>query len=151
MMLHTCLCPCAFLQPLNASVGCSNTPKMCVTSLLLTQCTLHLILSWPVAMPGKHCCYGQCKADSRYPDRHPDVFFPFPKPFSKLDICKEWIKACGRPHEQLNPDKITKHYYVCSKVITNFSVKQNTHFYVDDNTKAIQLPHKLYQSAKAVM
>ncbi|KAK7479313.1 hypothetical protein BaRGS_00029391 [Batillaria attramentaria] len=67
-------------------------------------------------MPGKHCCYGECKSDSRYPERFPGVkFFPIPKPLNRLEETKEWIKACGRPHDQLNPERITKHHYVCSK------------------------------------
>ena len=58
------------------------------------------------------------------------VIFPFPNPFSKLEVCKEWIKACGQPHEQLYPGKITRHYlyYVFSKVVKNFIVKRNTNF-----------------------
>ena len=68
--------------------------------------------------PGKrHCCYGQCRSDERYPDRCEGVtFLPFPKPKTRLEDCKAWIKACGRPHDQLNPSVITKNYYVCSKV-----------------------------------
>ena len=103
-------------------------------------------------MLGKHCCYGQCKIDSQYRDQHPDVvLLSLPKALSKLEVCTEWIKACGRPHEQLNPDKITKHHYVCSKVMESFIVKQNTPFYVDDDTKTTQLLHKLHQSAKTVV
>lgn len=39
----------------------------------------------------------------------------FPKPKTNLDKCMRWIKACGRPHEQLNVDRINKHKAVCSK------------------------------------
>ena len=35
---------------------------------------------------------------------------------SRLEDCKAWIMACGRPHDQLNPSVITKNYYLCSKV-----------------------------------
>ena len=112
-------------------------------------------ISWPVTMPGKHCCWGTVRL---VPDIQIDnilmlSIFPSQSFFSKLEVevCKEWIKACGRPHEHLNPDKITKHYYVCLKVIKSFIVKQNTHFYADGDKKAAQLPHKLYLSAKAVV
>ncbi|XP_033731763.1 uncharacterized protein LOC117321455 [Pecten maximus] len=42
-------------------------------------------------------------------------FILFPKPKTNLDKCMRWIKACGRPHEQLNVDRINKHKAVCSK------------------------------------
>lgn len=68
-------------------------------------------------MPHKHCAYGLCKSDSRYPDRNPDVrFIPFPKPKTRMEECKMWIKACARPCNQLNPDLVRKGTYVCSKV-----------------------------------
>ena len=35
--------------------------------------------------------------------------------------------------------------------MNSFIVKQNFHFDVDNDTKATQLPHKLYRSAKAVV
>ena len=74
----------------------------------------------------KRCAYGTCKTDSRYLPADTDVkFFPFPKPFSRLEDCKRWIKACGRPNKMeknakssdiLTPERITKNTYVCSKV-----------------------------------
>ena len=90
MMLHTHICPRVFPHPL---VGYGNAAKMCVTrqTVLLTQVTIRLVLSWPVAVPGKHCCYRQCEADSQYPDQHSDAFFPFPKPYSMLEVRNEWI------------------------------------------------------------
>ena len=42
-------------------------------------------------------------------------FIPFPKPFSRLEICKRWIKACGRPSVDLNIKTINRSTYVCSK------------------------------------
>lgn len=70
-------------------------------------------------MVTKRCQWGQCNSDSRYKhkDYMKDVFFiPFPKPHISMTKCLEWIKKCGRPHEQLNPEKIDKYKYVCSKV-----------------------------------
>ena len=68
----------------------------------------------------KRCQWGLCDADSRYPERLTGgVFFvPFPKPKRNLEKCKRWIKACGRPHEQLSVDIVNGNYnlYVCSKV-----------------------------------
>lgn len=64
----------------------------------------------------KHCSYGTCKSDSRYPEKLMGAkFIPFPKPKSDLEKCLRWISCCRRPHAQLNVDKITKHTYVCSK------------------------------------
>lgn len=75
----------------------------------------------------KRCCYGTCDTDSRYKERlqcsnNSSVeFHPFPKPATKLEKCRRWIKLCGRPHHQLNEDILrqhskAKHFYVCSKV-----------------------------------
>jgi hypothetical protein len=67
----------------------------------------------------KICAWGTCNSDTRYPDRVKDVtFVPFPKPKTNFDKCLRWVRACGRPHNQLNPQKITRHTYVCSKVKT---------------------------------
>ena len=45
-------------------------------------------------------------------------FIPFPKPKRNLEKCKRWIKACGRPHDQLNVNVIDGNYhmYVCMKL-----------------------------------
>ena len=78
------------------------------------------------------CAWGTCKSDSRYKgeDYMKDVkFFTFPTPNIENDLdnnaikCRQWIKACNRPSNQLNlrkihEDKINGKYYykVCSKV-----------------------------------
>ncbi|XP_069110323.1 uncharacterized protein [Argopecten irradians] len=65
---------------------------------------------------GKRCAYGVCNSDNRYPERVVGVqFIPFPKPKSNLDRCLRWIKACNRPHDQLNVNKVTKNTFICSK------------------------------------
>ena len=68
----------------------------------------------------KRCQWGQCNSDSRYPGRNGETvdFIPFPKPKRSLDKCRRWIKACCRPHDQLNVKKIDGNYhlYVCTKV-----------------------------------
>lgn len=65
----------------------------------------------------KRCSWGTCNSDTRYPERIVNVIFiPFPKPITNYEACLRWIKACGRPREQLNVNKITKDMYVCSKV-----------------------------------
>ena len=74
----------------------------------------------------KICCYGTCRSDTRYPDPLFEVnFYPFPKPKSNFDKCLRWIKACGRPHSDLNVKKINKDTYVCSKVGFVFIAKAN--------------------------
>ena len=80
----------------------------------------------------KKCAWGTCKSDSRYKEKDymKDVdFFTFPSPNLDDDLdsntvkCRQWIKACNRPTDQLNlkiihEDKIKRKYYyrVCSKV-----------------------------------
>ncbi|XP_072032383.1 uncharacterized protein [Amphiura filiformis] len=69
-------------------------------------------------MVTKRCAWGVCKSDSRYKDRDhmKGVWFvPFPKPKSQREKCLRWVKACGRPHDQLNVDRIREHHFVCSK------------------------------------
>ncbi|KAK3085034.1 hypothetical protein FSP39_023160 [Pinctada imbricata] len=63
------------------------------------------------------CAWGTCNGDERYPERQgPDGrLILFPKPKTEPEKCLRWIKACGRPHEQLNINKINKHKAVCSK------------------------------------
>ena len=43
-------------------------------------------------------------------------FFPFPKPWIDAESCRKWLRACGRPYEQLNERKIAGHHYFGSKV-----------------------------------
>ena len=78
------------------------------------------------------CLWGTCKSDQRNKDKDfmkGVTFFVFPKPVENNDMdpqtikCREWIKACCRPAEQLNIKKIIddkrkqKYYYrICSKV-----------------------------------
>ncbi|XP_071103931.1 uncharacterized protein [Haliotis cracherodii] len=50
----------------------------------------------------KRCVWGTCNSDSRYADRFCGQFNPFPKPKTRLDACKRWIKACGRRHLDIN-------------------------------------------------
>jgi hypothetical protein len=65
----------------------------------------------------KHCSYGKCNSDSRYPERlHGVRFISFPKPSTNRQQSLRWIRACGRPHHQLNIDTIKKDHYICSKV-----------------------------------
>ena len=78
----------------------------------------------------KHCCYGLCTSDSRYPDRLPPEtkFFPFAKPGvikdgmtafekkkenMKSQRAKKWIHASGRK-EFTSLSQITKDTYICS-------------------------------------
>ncbi|KAJ8300724.1 hypothetical protein KUTeg_022243 [Tegillarca granosa] len=64
----------------------------------------------------KTCSWGTCNSDSRFPERIVDVrFIPFPKPKTNWEKCARWVKACGRPHSQLNVTNIDRHKFVCSK------------------------------------
>ena len=65
----------------------------------------------------KRCSWEKCNSDSRCPDRYPCVkFIPFVKPKTQLEKCLRWIKACGRPHSQLNVEKTHDWTYICSRV-----------------------------------
>ena len=55
----------------------------------------------------KHCCWGECKSDSRYPEKLHEalkkrleegkaIFLPFPKVSQGLERCQRWVNACGR-------------------------------------------------------
>ena len=70
----------------------------------------------------KHCCWGECKSDARYPEKLPKhlhemmaagekVFLPFPKPSQGLEKCKRWILACSR--ENFTVQNINRNTYVC--------------------------------------
>ena len=79
----------------------------------------------------KHCAWGTCTSDSRDKEKEHMrnvKFHSFPKPDLQNDFCEKtircrnWIKACGRPHSQLNLQKIEQdykkyryYYVVCSK------------------------------------
>ena len=46
----------------------------------------------------KHCCWGTCRSDSRYPK--PGVsFVPFPKPYMFPEKARKWVILCGRGQE----------------------------------------------------
>ena len=64
----------------------------------------------------KRCSWGTCNSDNRY--MHKDYmkgveFFPIPKPKTRLEDTKIWVKACGRKF--FTVDNVNKHAYVCSK------------------------------------
>ena len=82
----------------------------------------------------KHCCYGLCTSDSRYPEKLPEgtkfyfKFYPFTKPGyiketmtnwekekqnQRTEKARRWLNACGR--KDFNSiEQITKHTYICS-------------------------------------
>ena len=78
----------------------------------------------------KHCCYGICASDSRYPGKMPDgtYFLPFAKPgkvkegmtkwkrdfqAQRTEKAKRWIHACGRKDFH-SVSQITKDTYIGS-------------------------------------
>ena len=65
----------------------------------------------------KHCCYGDCKSDSRKLDNNSGIFFigfgnGFPKPNKEPEKCKRWIQMCGRKYFTIHDVK--KDTYICS-------------------------------------
>ena len=65
------------------------------------------------------CSWGQCNSDSRYYTKREDMknifLLAFPAKVRKREKCLQWIKACNRPHSQLNTDKLKDCDYICSK------------------------------------
>ena len=70
----------------------------------------------------KHCCWGECKSDARYPEKLPKhlqemmaagqkVFLPFPKASQGLEKCQQWVTACSR--ENFTVKSITRNTYIC--------------------------------------
>ena len=60
----------------------------------------------------KHCCWGLCKSDSRYPK--PGItFVPFPKPNTFPEKARKWVHLCGRGQD-FTVDRITKDTYICN-------------------------------------
>ena len=68
----------------------------------------------------KHCCWGTCDSDSRYPEKlHKSlkemvklgmkIFILFPKPSQGIEC---WINACSR--ENFTVDLITRNTYICA-------------------------------------
>ena len=58
---------------------------------------------------------GKCRNDSRYshkPHMEEVKFSPVSEPLMTLDRCRSWLKACTRPHEQMNVD--TSHIITCA-------------------------------------
>ena len=65
----------------------------------------------------KHCCYGDCKSDSRTLESNSNIYFigfgnGFPKPKVDLEKCKRWVQNCGRKYFTI--DNVTKDTYICS-------------------------------------
>ena len=71
----------------------------------------------------KHCCWRECKSDSRFPHLHhpalkkrlqegKPIFYPFPKKSQGLERCLRWVNACGRGKD-FTVDKVTKYTYIC--------------------------------------
>ena len=77
----------------------------------------------------KHCCWGNCTNDTRYPHKFPPgtYFMPFPKvgrikesmtqweknrQNERTEKAKKWIHACGRKNFGIK--NITRSTYICS-------------------------------------
>ena len=65
----------------------------------------------------KHCCYGDCKSDSRTLEKNSEIFFigfgnGFPKPNIEAEKCKQWVQNCGRKYFTI--DNVKMDTYICS-------------------------------------
>ena len=70
----------------------------------------------------RHCCWGKCNNDSRYPERLPDslkerlknrqkAFIPFPKPKHDLELCQHRVNACSR--QNFSVKEVNYNSYIC--------------------------------------
>ena len=77
----------------------------------------------------KHCCWGECKTDSRYREKWPkslkeveksrrNVFIPFPKPSQAIEKCRRWIVAC--PRQFFTENNITRNTYISRSAESEF-------------------------------
>ena len=162
--VHMVLLPAGLLQscPAVSQSACYKT----VYSVLLVSFSLDLSL-----------CLGNAVTTGSVrliPDIQIDIlisFFPFPKPFSKLygwfPISRSTSWCLFFPSQSLfqnfkfaksgsklvvghkNNPTLTRSPNITTFVQRFYS--QAKHFYVDDDTKATELPHKLHQSVEAVM
>ena len=83
--------------------------QLLITVIVVTKPVkfIHKTLKMP-----KHCCWGQCRSDSRYPK--PGVtFIPFPKPRKFHEKARRWVILCGRGQD-FTVDRIKKDTYICS-------------------------------------
>ena len=71
----------------------------------------------------RHCCWGECKTDSRYPEKWPkslkeleksaqEEFIPLPKPVKDLAKWKRWLVACSQ--EFFTEKNVNKNTYICA-------------------------------------
>ena len=65
----------------------------------------------------KHCCWADCKSDSRCLDAISKIYFiglgnGFPHPVKNLEKCKRWVQNCSRKY--FSVANITKDTYICS-------------------------------------
>ena len=94
-----------------------------VLVLSLLQIVLKAICCNIEMVSTKHCCWGKCRSDSRYPEKLAKLlqemiaaglkaFIPFPKPSQGLEKCQRWILACSR--EYFTVENITRNTYICA-------------------------------------
>lgn len=71
----------------------------------------------------RHCCWGECNSDSRYPEKlHKSLreliesgqraFIPFAKPSHGIEKCKRWVNACSR--HSFTIEKVTRNTFICA-------------------------------------
>ena len=76
----------------------------------------------------KHCCYGDCRSDSRKYGKEcmKGVFWiPFPKRQTELFKCQTWVSACGR--HDLTVENMSRWTYICSKHVVDGSGPTDEH------------------------
>ena len=113
------------IRPPTAILTTSKVELLClyVRALFLCRILINYIHFFLDMVGMKHCSWGRCNMDSRYPDRMPKslkelqemdqkVFIPFIKPWHNPERCKKWVNACSR--KNFTTKSITKNSYICA-------------------------------------
>lgn len=96
-------------------------------------------------MPNKHCCYGTCKSDSRYP-KDGLVFIRFPDPMKYPKLAKRWAFLCGRGSDFTVQD-VTPYTYICNLHFEGSTDYQNVPGVEPMAARRMRISHK---SCKAI-
>ena len=74
----------------------------------------------------KHCCWGLCTSDSRYPERLPPGVFFFK--ISKVGNIKDSMTKCEKLQQSLRTDKCKIWLHACGrKFFPTYKVKKDTY------------------------
>ena len=102
----------------------------------------------------KHCCWGRCTSDSRYPEKLDQslkemqrlgkkIWIPFPKPAQGIDRCRKWINACSR--DKFTVKNVTRNTYICA---LHWPGRKGPTKEFPDPLKANLMPHEVVKASR---